>query len=257
MGIRGQQSLQESAMHDEARYRALCERIRAWHQEQSISFVYLPATEEQVRETEAQLGLPLPPLLRMLYTEVANGGNLLSPHYPFFGVVGGCPITFWGDDNKTFGHTLSRSGWRLHPCMAEALERFPGYMALSDSRPEGFVLLSDQGCGTALEYDLVSGQIYLTGAGPDIPTDDPGEDAGWMTTITFMAPSLEDCLNAMVAGTLYDHIRAESGVSEQDIDSYIESSCSDETRAVWRGLYRFSPGFFTPQEPNPETWDDE
>jgi hypothetical protein len=141
--------------------------------------------------------------------------------------------------------------------MAEALERFPGYVALSDTRPEGFVMLSDQGCGTALEYDLVSGTIYLTGAGPDIPTEDPGEDVGWMTTISFMASSLEDYPNAMVAGTLYEQIRAGSGVSKQDIDSYLDSSCSDDPRAVWRGLYCFHPGFFTPQEPDPEAWDDE
>jgi hypothetical protein len=242
---------------DEARYRALCGRIRAWHEEQDIRFDYPPATEEQVRATEAGLGVPLPPLLRMLYREAANGGNLLSEHddyWPFFGVVGGCSVTFWDDDNKTIGHTLSRSGWRLHPCMAQAMERFPGHMALSDSRPDGFIMLSDRGCGTSLECDLLTGQIYRTGAGPDIPTED-GEYAGWMTTIQFMASSLEDCLNAMLEGTLYTRNRARGSISKQDFVSYIKSSCSADPRAVWHGLYRFSPGFFTLKEPDLEDWD--
>jgi hypothetical protein len=109
---------------NEARYRALCERIRIWHQERDIPFRYPPATEEQVRQTEAEIGVPLPPLLRLLYLEVANGGNLLSSHDPFFGVAGGCPSTFAVDDNATLEYGLSKSGWQLHPCMVQALERF-------------------------------------------------------------------------------------------------------------------------------------
>jgi len=188
--------------------------------------------------------------------EVANGGTLLSIDelaYPFFGVVG-CPLTLYEND-LTIGHTISRSGWRLHPCMAQALERFPGYMVFADTRPEGFLAFSDQGCATCLEYDLFTGKIYLSGAGGEIPTEDPGEDAGWMTSIEFMAPSLEDCLNAMLDGTLYTRNRAARKVTHQDIDSYITESCSHDARAVWRGHYRFNPGFFTPKEPDPEEWD--
>ncbi|HEY3993042.1 MAG TPA: hypothetical protein VGM01_09215, partial [Ktedonobacteraceae bacterium] len=36
-------------------------------------FEYPPATEEQVAIAEEDLGYPLPPLLRALYTTVANG----------------------------------------------------------------------------------------------------------------------------------------------------------------------------------------
>ena len=46
-----------------------------------------PATEEQIRDTEQQLGFPLPPLLRLLYTEVANGG--FGPPYGIVGTPGG------------------------------------------------------------------------------------------------------------------------------------------------------------------------
>jgi hypothetical protein len=238
---------------DEARYRALCERIRAWHQEHDVPLNYPPATEEQVRQTEAELGVPLPPLLRMLYTEVGNGGYLLSLDYPFFGVGNSWPDTF-SDDYGRKVRRLSRSGWQLHPCMAQALKHFPDYMALSDTCPEGFLILSDRGCGTSLECELPTGRIYLTGPGPDIPREDPSE-LGWTTTIQFLALSLEDCLNAMLDGTLYTRNRTGRNLSDQDIDSYIKELCSDDVRTVWRGLYRFSPDFFTPMEPDLEEWD--
>ena len=48
------------------------------------------ATEEQLQETEEWLGFPLPPLLRLLYTRVANGG--FGPGYGITGVIGGCPL---------------------------------------------------------------------------------------------------------------------------------------------------------------------
>src|SRR6266446_3071138 len=38
------------------------------------SFAFPPATEAQVQRTEALLGFLLPPLLRSLYRELANGG---------------------------------------------------------------------------------------------------------------------------------------------------------------------------------------
>lgn len=82
-----------------------------------------------------------------------------------------------------------------------------------------------------------------------MPSEDPGEDVVWLTRIECIASSLEDCVNAMPERTLYTRNRAGRGLNEQDIDSYIKSSCSDDVRTAWRGLYRFSPGFFTPREP--------
>lgn len=239
---------------DEARYRALCERVRAWHQERGIPFTYPPATEEQVRQTEAELGVSLPPLLRILYTEVANGGNLLPRHDPFFGVGDRQPDTFIDDFGRTIGR-MSRSGWRLHPCMAQALERFPGHIVFSDGRPEGFLTLSLELGWTALEYDLPTGRIWLTRPGPEIPSEDPSEDLGRLTEIEYAASSLEECLNVTLDRTLYTHNRAGREISDKDFESFIESSCSDDARAVWRGLYRFSPDFFTLEEPDLDEWD--
>ena len=46
-----------------------------------------PATPEQLSEAERRLGVELPPLLRRLYLEVANGG--FGPGSGLVGVVGG------------------------------------------------------------------------------------------------------------------------------------------------------------------------
>lgn len=56
-------------------------------------FEFPPATEEQVQATEEALGLPLLPLLRALYTQVANGG-----FGPACGITGVCGGYYFGDD---------------------------------------------------------------------------------------------------------------------------------------------------------------
>lgn len=54
---------------------------------QRAGFAFPPASEEQVQATEALLGVSLPPLLKALYTRVANGG--FGPGGGFYGIVGG------------------------------------------------------------------------------------------------------------------------------------------------------------------------
>jgi hypothetical protein len=54
---------------------------------QRHGFAYLPASEEQLRATETALGFLLPPVLRALYIEVANGG--FGPCGGIQGALGG------------------------------------------------------------------------------------------------------------------------------------------------------------------------
>lgn len=54
-----------------------------------------PATEAQIVTAEARIGFPLPPLLRRLYLQVANGG--FGPAYGLIGVPGGA-VDSQGDD---------------------------------------------------------------------------------------------------------------------------------------------------------------
>lgn len=92
-------------MEDQERFRALCERLCACWVGQGMAFTYPPATEQQVRATEAQLGFSLPPLLRLLYREMANGGNGLvwyDEQFPLIGVQDGCrPMAAGRDDRGT------------------------------------------------------------------------------------------------------------------------------------------------------------
>lgn len=54
---------------------------------QRVNFAYPPASAEQVQATEAALGFPLPPLLRLLYERLANGG--FGPGAGISGALGG------------------------------------------------------------------------------------------------------------------------------------------------------------------------
>ncbi len=54
---------------------------------QRAGFAYPPASEEQLTATEAALGFLLPPLLRALYKEIANGG--FGPGVGIQGAIGG------------------------------------------------------------------------------------------------------------------------------------------------------------------------
>lgn len=46
------------------------------------------------RSNKAILGFPLPPLLRALYTQLANGG--FGPMYGLLGLAGGAPGDVYG-----------------------------------------------------------------------------------------------------------------------------------------------------------------
>jgi hypothetical protein len=63
--------------------------------------LYPPAPPLLLEATEARLGFRLPPLLRELYTEVANGG--FGPGYGIFGLEGGFsdPVISMGEGDGT------------------------------------------------------------------------------------------------------------------------------------------------------------
>lgn len=56
---------------------------------QEPSLAFPPATEQHIRETEQQLGFALPSLLKLLYTQIANGG--FGPGFGIIGVMNGYP----------------------------------------------------------------------------------------------------------------------------------------------------------------------
>src|SRR5260221_11519759 len=70
-----------------------------------------PASEAQMRKTEQQLGFALPPLLRLLYTHVANGG--FGPGYGMIGAIGGFSFTGSGGKKNVERYRLNLKGCKL------------------------------------------------------------------------------------------------------------------------------------------------
>ncbi|HZS78523.1 MAG TPA: SMI1/KNR4 family protein [Ktedonobacteraceae bacterium] len=70
-------------------------RYRIVTHDPETGFEFPPATEEQLQATEAALGLPLPPMLHALYSQVANGG-----FGPGFGITGAKGAYYFGNDGR-------------------------------------------------------------------------------------------------------------------------------------------------------------
>ncbi|WP_420799432.1 SMI1/KNR4 family protein [Ktedonospora formicarum] len=118
-------------------------------------FEYPPASEKDVVAEEEALGYPLPPLLRTLYTQVANGG---------FGPGYGLP--------QIQDHVLRKSddsAWErssrpvnlaiyLRKTSASATFAVPDY-----AWPDNLFWLCHWGCGIVSYVDCVSGHIFRGG----------------------------------------------------------------------------------------------
>jgi hypothetical protein len=132
----------------------LVERVRTCANHHGLTFVYPPATEVQVQATESLLGFPRPPLLHLLYTEVANGGPGIGwPHETEASVGAAGGFSFDPrDPSVTLGHLVSRGGWRLHPCIEGALTQYPRHYVVVDIWPDRFVPFANGG-----DYHLLDG----------------------------------------------------------------------------------------------------
>ncbi len=127
-------------------------------------FVFPTATEEQLKETERALCLTLPPLLRALYKNIANGS--FGPGAGIRGVVGGYGEgTFTsGNDETILKHHYDRERlvdvrnyaeqWR-RSSTGEQVLNIP-----SDAWPRQLVPICDLGCQQEVCVDQ-AGQTYL------------------------------------------------------------------------------------------------
>ena len=132
-----------------------------WCEAEGLLPYYAPTTEAQVRQTEAELGFPLPDELRRFYTAVVNGDFEFGLTHIFYGATGGCPCQYECPSERTIGHLVSRSGRRRHPRVEEALLRHPRHYVVVDPEPEGVIQIGDQGCGIALQIDGATGRRLL------------------------------------------------------------------------------------------------
>jgi hypothetical protein len=134
-----------------------------------------PATEAGLAVAEARLGVVLPPLLRRLYLEVANGG--FGPGSGIVGISGG-----WTTDR---GRTIED----LFAEMSDSTTEDPRWVW-----PAGLVPLVDFS-GTFGCVDASGPDGRIVEWDPD-ELDDGGADRGWSRSFREVAPSLDAWLQA-------------------------------------------------------------
>lgn len=117
-------------------------------------FVFPPATAQQVAETEGMLGFALPPLLRELFTTVANGG--FGPGYGLNGVIGGfgerLPEGYLGFKQSS---RLVDIAWYEQRQQPTTLLRLPFYV-----HPDRFVMLCHWGCAIYSYLDCWTERVF-------------------------------------------------------------------------------------------------
>jgi SMI1 / KNR4 family (SUKH-1) len=129
------------------------------------TFEFLPATEQELQDTERLLGFPLPPLLRFIYAHIASGG--FGPGGGIRGAKNGYgrPDTFRiGNDETILTRCYDRERlvdlgdyvgkWRRSSAGDQLL-----YLP-SDVWPQQLVPLCDLGCLQEVGVDG-EGQTYL------------------------------------------------------------------------------------------------
>jgi SMI1 / KNR4 family (SUKH-1) len=165
----------------ESQYISLIERIKAhhaWDLQQgwkTAESIYPPATEEQLRASEQALGFPLPPLLRTLYAQVANGG--FGPDHGIKGALGG-----FGGDLGTIVEMYLEGMEEVRRGRAQVVDlatyeqlaydidvRTIGYSVVLNkvielperALPESLLGFYSHGCGIFSHIDLGTGRILL------------------------------------------------------------------------------------------------
>ncbi len=162
-------------------------------------FAYPPATDEQLATCAARLGFALPPVLRALYLQVANGG--FGPGDGLIGVRGGHPWRGGDWPDKTIDETLSTGTWRLTPALAEALEQQPSAYLICPTTPDRWLVLCDWGDSMASVWDSWTSYVFTSGVVDRLDTTS-GQNREWAQGLQFQARSLEDWFERWLAGEL-------------------------------------------------------
>ena len=171
----------------ESRYVSLIDRIKAqhtWDLQQGWKTAesnYPPATEEQLRASEQALGFPLPPLLRTLYAQVANGG--FGPDHGIKGALGGfagdlgtiVEMYLEGMEEVRQGRAQLVDLAAYEPLAYDIDVSSIGYPVVLNkvielperALPESLLRFYSRGCGIFSHIDLGTGRIFLD-AYPDL-----------------------------------------------------------------------------------------
>lgn len=157
-----------------------------------------PATEQQIKETEQQLGFPLPLLLRLLYTQIANGG--FGPGYGIIGALDGFSLLDGFGNNIVLGYQkaiahaeqlVRLETYEMAACGSLSQEQISPegeriYLRDFPERAwaEGLVPLCYWGCGICTYLDVSTEHIF--------------QGMGWPHL--FVAASLEEWIERWLAG---------------------------------------------------------
>lgn len=133
---------------------------------------YPPAGPELVDEADQALGCPLPPLLRRLYLEVANGG--FGPGYGILGLRG--------------GHGMAPEG--------TAIERYRLFREWEPAPPPSLFPICDWGCAISTFVDCSDQGTVMWGLDPN-PVDDMAD------ALFRQEMGLVDWLQLWIEGCLY------------------------------------------------------
>lgn len=117
------------------------------------TFDYAPATEEQLLVTEEILGFPLPPLLRAVYSQIANGG--FGPGYGILGAVGGYDsfINYHLSEKRHY-RQVDFADMERRSTSAEVI-LIPDYVW-----PDRFLCFCHWGCAIYSYIDCETGRIF-------------------------------------------------------------------------------------------------
>lgn len=125
------------------------------------NFAHPPATEQQLQDTEAALGFPLPPLLRVLYAQLANGG--FGPSCGIIGTPGGFSLEVgMGSDIVAAYHSDTMGMRALDLADYEEEMRSQGFVDLPlGTYPTRLLRLAYEGCAITYDIHLDSGSRVL------------------------------------------------------------------------------------------------
>jgi hypothetical protein len=173
-----------------------------------------PATEAELAAAEARMTVRLPPLLRRLYLDLANGG--FGPGYGILGVAGG-----WTTDR-------AKSIEDLYAEMSEADNENARWIW-----PVGLVPIVDLG-GSFACVDTTAHEGRVVIWDPD-ELDGRGRDGGWSRSFTEETDSLEAWLerwlDAHPPRDSYAEMMAELSASVPEVTRAYWASMSPEERA--------------------------
>jgi hypothetical protein len=171
-------------------FSTICERMRAHAVYLGDGLLFPRVTEAEILACEERLGFNIPPMLRVLYTTVANGSDFFGIDYRFYTISD--KFVGYGTGYPVLGELVDDGPRVLDDSTVEALRAHPGAYVTCPRMPAGFVELAQLGCNVCAYLDGFTGHIYIR--------DDKYVGDDWTgPTFSFGASSLEEWLERKLA----------------------------------------------------------